>query len=66
MDPPVTVCLNEAPGGFEALKEEPQAFYLVEALEHGRVLRLYTEDFVQSLLLSGKGLGAKATLPFSC
>jgi len=66
LDPPRVVCLNEAPGGAFALNEEPQSFYLVEALDHGQVLRLYTEDFIRGLIMRGKDLGAKATLPRSC
>jgi hypothetical protein len=66
LEQPSIVCLNEAPGGAFALEEEPQSFYLVEALDHGRVLRIYTEDFVRSLIMRGKDLGAKATLPYTC
>jgi Carboxypeptidase regulatory-like domain len=66
LDPPALVCLDEAPGGAEALVATPQSFYLVEALNHGQVLRLYTEDFIRQLITEGGDLGAKATLPFSC
>jgi hypothetical protein len=63
---PTTICLDDAPGGEIAIEWAPHELYRVESLLDGRVVRLYTQTYIERLLTRGERLGVEVTFPHRC